>query len=145
MTEREVFHWPYPSPFAGLVVGSAIFIAGGYFVSRVLSWLGVLLVLVGIGVMLLGCIAETRYTIVCTMDGFTVDRKRRLGTTRRTTYAWHEACETGYREVMRDIYFAAYTDRGRAFEVRRIRTRSRFVRGRFEAFVEIFNARTSLP
>lgn len=144
MDEREVFDWPYPSPFVGLVTGSAIFIAGGYFVSYMLVWLGILLVLVGVGMIVLGFTAETRYRIVCMTGGFTVEKKRRLGRTHRTTYSWHEVCETGYREVRRDMYFAAYTDYGRAFEVRRI-TKSPFIRSKSDALIETFNARTFLP
>jgi len=141
MTEREVFVWPYPSPFAALVVESVIFIVGGSFVFHAISWLGVLLILVGVGVILLSCVAETRHTIVCTPDGFTVDLKRRLGRTRHTDYVWHDVRRTGYREIKRHLYFAAYSDCGRVFEVRMIR-RSYFTRGKFDAMIDVFNAKT---
>ncbi len=141
MNEHEVFEWPYLSPFAAYVVESVAFIVGGYFVFRAISWLGVLLILVGIGVILFGCIAETRSTIICTSDGFTVDLKRRLGKTHSTAYAWHEVYRTGYREIMRNAYFAAYTNRGRAFEVRRIAT-SHFGKGRLDALIDVFNRKT---
>jgi hypothetical protein len=141
MTEYEVFEWPYPSSFAALVVEGVIFIIGGYFAYRVALWLGILLVLVGVGVILLGCIVETRHTIVCTPDGFTVEMKRRLSRTRHTAYAWHDVCRTGYREIMRDAYFVAYTDHGRAFEVRKI-ARSYFGKGRLDALIDLFNVKT---
>lgn len=141
MTEREVFEWSYASSLAALVIEAVIFVVGGYVVYRVVSWLGLVLALVGVGVILLGCIAETRYTIICSPNGFTVEVKRRFGRMRRATYAWHDVCETGNREIKRDTYFAAYTEHGRAFEVRRMAI-PLFVRGRFDAMIDIFNAKT---
>jgi hypothetical protein len=125
MNEREVFAWPYLSPFAALVIESMAFIIGGFFVSHALSWLGILLILVGVGVIVLGYVVETHCTIICTQADFTVATKKRLRKTRRTTYRWSDVCETRFREISRGgfgafvmRYFAADTDSRRAFEMK---------------------------
>ncbi len=146
MTEHEVFEWPYPSSFVALMVESVVFIIGGYVVFRAIAWLGILLILVDVGVILLGCVAETRSTIVCTPDGFTVTAKKRLGKAHRATYRWSDVRDTRYSEIGRGSamgmvavvarYFAVITDRGRAFEI------SKRPKADFAGLIALFNRMT---
>ncbi len=146
MVEQEVFEWPYASPFAAFVVESVIFIVGGYFLSRVIAWLGVLLILAGVAVILLGCVAETRYTIVCTPDDFTVTATKRLGKTHRATYRWSDVRDTRYSEIGRSgaagmiavvaRSFAVITDCGRAFAI------STRPKADFAGLIALFNRMT---
>lgn len=146
----QVFEQPYGSPFGCLIVEVLIMVGGALFLLPFHRGWGILLILATILLLVLATTAETRYTITRTPAGFTVTAKKRLGRTRRTTYRWNEVRATRYREISTSrsaltaavvAYFSVFTDRGRAFEVRKI-PGSHFQKVPFDTLIEDFNTMT---
>lgn len=127
MSWPRTFEQPYPSSIGLILAFSLLPAAGAALVLRHFAaprWATLSLWAYAIGIPLLTCLIETRVTVVCRQDDFTVVRRARCGWRITATYPWESVVETDYGEFG-DLFggrwfghFTVTTRRGRAFEVR---------------------------
>ncbi|HET8625942.1 MAG TPA: hypothetical protein VFL91_00885 [Thermomicrobiales bacterium] len=140
----RTFEQPYPSTVGLMLLTSLLAVGCGLVLRAVAAprWATLPCWLCAIGVPLLTCLVETRTTIVCRQDDFTVERRMRWGWRRATTYPWASVVATEYAEFGDAWggrwfgYFIVTTRRGRAFEVRSARMAD------FAPLIEAVNALT---